>query len=186
MNGKLTTRGWRDSGPNFGRVSRWLHWGFVGVFFVAIPLGIWGANAQIGPLQLVLLTVHKSLGVGLGVFWLFRLSWRLSQGWPDAITDSRVLNIAAKVAHWGLYALILSAVLSGWAYSNAAAFPVSFFGLFELPTLLPANEIQAARLKQLHHLVVFALLGLVALHLIAAFYHHRYLRDDSLRRMLGR
>jgi len=177
---------WRDSGPQYGRLSRLLHWGFAFFFVISAGLGIWGANIENGPLLIVLLSLHKSLGVGLVILWLLRLAWRIKQGWPDPIIDNRFDRLAAKTGHWLLLVLIPMAVLSGWAYSNAAAFPVSFFGLFELPDLLPADKLQAERLQQLHHLIVFLLLSLVALHILVAIYHHRYLRDDTLRRMLGR
>lgn len=177
---------WRDNGPHYGRLSRLLHWSFALTFIISAGLGLWGANTENVPLLIVLLSVHKSLGVALLTLWLLRLAWRLKQGWPDPIIDSAVNRLAAKLAHWLLLALIPMAVLSGWAYSNASAFPVSFFGLFELPTLLPADKFLAERLQQLHHLIVFSLLTLVALHIIAAVYHHRYLRDDTLRRMLRR
>ncbi len=176
--------GWRDPAIGYGRLSRWLHWGFVLLFVVLVPLGLLGANQPIGPIRLVALSVHKAIGIFILLFWLFRMSWRLSQGWPTSLSESRWMQRAAKFNHLAFYVLIPLAVLSGWAYSSAAAFPVSFFGLIELPALLAPDAILAEELKSLHHLIVFTLLALVVLHVIAALYHHCYLKDRTLRRML--
>ncbi len=176
---------WRDPPAAYGRLSRLLHWLFAALLLIGAPLGITGANLSVGPMQVVALTVHKSIGVALLCLLLLRLAWRLGQGWPAPVSGTAWLAMAARAGHWTLFAFCLAAVLSGWAYSSAAAFPVSFFGLFELPPLTPPDKILAERLRLLHNLAVWPLLSLIALHVTAAFYHHLVLKDRTLKRMVG-
>lgn len=42
----------------------------------------------------------------------------------------------AHAMHWALYVLMFAQPLAGILMSQAAGYPASFFGLFELPVLL--------------------------------------------------
>ena len=177
---------WRDRPADYGRLSRLLHWLFAGLLLIGVPLGITGANLPLGPMQVVVLTVHKSIGVAVLGLLLTRFIWRLGQGWPAPLAGPAWIAPAARASHWALYALSLTAVLSGWAYSSAVDFPVSLFGLFELPPLTAPDKALAAPLLSLHRLVVYLLLTLIVLHMTAAAYHHLILKDRTLKRMLGK
>ncbi len=177
---------WRDGQDRYGRVSRWLHWLFFALLLVAVPLGFAGTSLPPGPSLLIVLSVHKSIGVLLLILLAVRVVWRLRQGWPAQLSGPRWMHLSARVAHWGLYALLAAAIASGWAYSSAAGFPPSLFGLFELPSLVAPDKALAERVRHIHHLMVFLLLILVVLHAAAAVYHHVVFKDETLNRMLGR
>jgi len=68
--------------------------------------------------------------------------------------------------------------------SSARGFPVSWFGFFQLPDLVPKNRALYEALLTTHGTLAVALGALVTLHAAAALTHHFMLKDDVLRRML--
>ena len=74
--------------------------------------------------------------------------------------------------------------LSGWMMSSARGFPVSWFGYFQLPDLVPKSKPLYDALMATHHTLAWVLVAVVVLHVAGALKHHFVLRDDVLRRML--
>jgi cytochrome b561 len=68
--------------------------------------------------------------------------------------------------------------------SNAANFPVVWWGVVPLPAVLGSDEPLAETLVSVHEWGSRVLLVLVLLHVAAALRHHFVLKDDVLRRML--
>ena len=138
-----------------------------------------------GPRKLTLLSRHKSIGITILILVALRLLWRWANptpGLPGTLKPwERTL---AKVTHVLLYVLLFLVPLSGWLMSSARGFPVSWFGMFQLPDLVPKNKALYDALVATHGTLAWAL-GLTAtLHLLAALKHHFVLKDDVLRRML--
>jgi cytochrome b561 len=50
---------------------------------------------------------------------------------------------------------------------------------------MAANRALARPAKQVHELMSYALMALVGVHILAAFWHERVLRDGTLQRMLS-
>ncbi|PQO24394.1 cytochrome B [Rhodobacteraceae bacterium WD3A24] len=93
---------------------------------------------------------------------LWRLVLRARRGAPPPpAQEPRVLRMAAHAAHWSLYALLILMPVTG---------ALAWFGALE----------QAAGL---HSVLRFALLALIALHILAALYHQFLLRDGLMARM---
>lgn len=82
-----------------------------------------------------------------------------------------------------IYLLMIGMPLGGWLILSAEGKPVPFFGL-TLPPLVAANETLAHQIEELHETFGKVGYGLIALHTVAALYHHYGRRDDTLRRML--
>jgi cytochrome b561 len=93
-------------------------------------------------------------------------------------------RVAARVSHALLYALLLVQPLIGFLQSNAANFPVVWWGAVRLPPLIGGDEALAETLVDVHEWNARLLLILVVIHAGAALRHHFILRDDVLRRML--
>ena len=74
--------------------------------------------------------------------------------------------------------------LTGWTMSSARGFPVSWFGLFQLPDLVPKNKTLYHILDDTHVVLAWTLGSIAVVHLGAALRHHFMLKDDVLRRML--
>jgi cytochrome b561 len=92
--------------------------------------------------------------------------------------------LAAKGSEYALYALLLAQPILGLLQTNARGDRVDLFFLGQLPALIGQDRPLAWQLLAVHEIVGFLLLGLIALHISAALFHHFWRRDDTLAAML--
>jgi cytochrome b561 len=124
--------------------------------------------------------------LGLSVFLLVVL--RLITRWlvpapaivPEAPLWQRRLATAVQLA---LYALMLCLPLAGWLILSARGTPIPFFGL-QLPALIARNKEVADFIKEIHETGGTVGYFLIGAHAAAALFHHYFLHDNTLRRML--
>lgn len=129
--------------------------------------------------------LHKSVGVTIFAVTALRLAWRLVHPPPPLPAGmSRRERLLAAATHGVLYLIVLAMPVSGWLYSSASAYSVSWFGFFVLPDLVPASEPLADALRWLHRGLAWLLLAVLALHVAAALFHHLVRRDNVLISML--
>jgi cytochrome b561 len=76
--------------------------------------------------------------------------------------------------------------VSGYLSSVAGGHGVSFFGLFDLPNLVPENKALDDAASQAHFVFAWALGVTLGLHLAAVVWHARVKRDEVLTRMWPR
>jgi cytochrome b561 len=72
----------------------------------------------------------------------------------------------------------------GYLMSVADGRAVSFFGLFNLPNLISANQQMADFYFQTHSILGYVFAVLIGLHVAAALHHHFFIKDDVLKKML--
>ena len=170
----------------YGGIAQLFHWLTAVLIIVLYALGWYMADLELAdPSKFALYQIHKSIGITVFVLAVFRLLWRITHPAPALPETMKGWErFAAEAAHWALYGLILAQPLIGVLQSNAANFPIVFWGGHELPPLLAPNEALDKLLVDAHHLVANVLAGLVLLHVGAALRHHVMLKDDVLRRML--
>jgi len=174
----------KNTETGYGSVAKAFHW----ILFLMIGFMIVGGNMiaamPTGAEKFEAIGAHKSLGVLILVLVLLRLAWRLVNAMPrDLEGVSAIQNRIAHIVHGLLYVLMLAQPITGVLMSQAAGYPVKFFGLFELPMLLDKSRALAEFFHGAHG-VVWILLALVVIaHAGAALYHHFVLKDDMLRRM---
>lgn len=89
----------------------------------------------------------------------------------------------AKVVQTLLYPLMVAMPVLGWLMLSASGSVIPFYGL-ELPTLTAKDKELADTIKQIHEVSATAIYVLVGIHAAAALYHHYFLRDNTLRRIL--
>jgi len=180
----------KDTKQNLSPLSVTLHW-LVGTFVIAMLV----VGLAMEELELrFLYPIHKSIGIILFAFIVWRVWWRAVNGWPAPLGDDpRWQHIAARATHWVLIIGTLLMPLSGIVMSIADGRGLYVFGL----ELLAANRDAAGKIivinEPLEHLMhtVHAVTGKVliaaiVLHIAAALWHHTVLKDATLRRMLGR
>jgi cytochrome b561 len=128
--------------------------------------------------------MHKSFGAILLMLILMRLLWKLINISPDLPKDTTAIEaIMAKGMHGLLYVLMFAQPLSGIMMSQAAGFPVSFFGLFEFPVFLDKAPELATFFHGMHGTVWIILVVAVFGHAGAALHHHFIKKDNVLRQM---
>jgi len=162
-----------------------LHW-FVAVLITAgFTLGATMTDLHMSPRKLKLYSYHKWIGITVLGLVLIRLLWRLTHPAPPDEPMPRWQRVAAHVTHWLLYALMIATPMVGWLYTSAAGYPVVYLKLWQLPDLVSKNKQLADVLVQVHGVLAWTLLWVVLLHAAAAFKHHFFDRDATLRRMLA-
>jgi cytochrome b561 len=176
---------WRNSTSSYGAVAKFLHWGIVILIIVQYFLAEAAEELPDGPGKLDMITRHKSRGMLLLLLALARIGWKLAnRGLPPPVPMPNAQRIAAAAGHGLLYLLLLAQPITGWMMSSAANYPVTFFGLFQFPALVGANHDLQEALEEVHELLFQALVVIAVVHALAALYHHLWMKDDTLRRML--
>jgi cytochrome b561 len=132
-----------------------------------------------------LIQLHRSFGVTVWVVTLGRLVWRQFSRFPNWPADMpQAMRFAAQWSEYALYALLLIQPILGLLQTNARGDRVDLFFLGQLPALIGTDRPLAKQLLEVHVAVGLLLLGLIALHVAAALYHHFWRRDDTLEAML--
>lgn len=174
------------SAPRYDLVQRGLHWTMAAIILVAIVIGLYCWTLPPGtPIRVLLLDVHKSLGMTALVLVVVRLVWRFVKGAPAyAERLSPLVHAAAHSAHWALYALMLWMPVTGYIFSGSGNHSLPFFGLFQWPRLVPYDKALEHTGSYLHSVGAVVIIGLLAMHLGAVAWHRLIKKDAILSRML--
>jgi len=163
------------------------HWGMavliIGLFVLGdymVELDYYDSWYQSAPFW------HKSFGMLIVVLLFVRLGLRLYSNRPEELVTNEVERFAARCVHWLLYALMLVICLSGYLISTANGQGVSFFAWFDVGALPQLIENQEDIAGDWHRWLAYALMGLTAIHAMAALKHHFIDHDATLTRMLGK
>jgi cytochrome b561 len=173
--------------PRYTQVAIFLHWLLALAIVTNLCVGLYMTDIPMSPQRLKLYNWHKWAGVMILTFSAVRLLWRLMHKPPPLPNAIALWQVrASHLVHTLLYVLFFAIPLSGWAYSNAAGFPIVLFGTLPLPDLIAKNRELADAIKPLHQWFAYVLAGTVSLHIAAAFKHHWVDRDQLLSRMWPR
>lgn len=168
-----------------------LHW-IVAIFMISlIAVGIYMNENGVYALY----PIHKSMGVIAFVFILWRVIWRVKQGWPTPVSQyHKHEQMLSKLVHWVLIIGTIIMPISGMIMSGFGGHGVAVFGL-ELvaenyangnPNVkVPINAELSALGSRMHGVVGTVLIGAILLHVVGALKHHFLDKDNTLRRMLG-
>ena len=172
-----------------------LHW-LVAVLIVGNLALVWVIDLFPDALVRPAINTHKAIGLTVLGLALLRLLWRLSHR-PPALPRSypRLEKLGAHAAHILLYALIFGLPISGYihdsAFKDAAANPLTLFGLVTVPRLAPIMALDPATKEQVHATwfaihgwLGYALYALLALHILGALKHQFVDGEGELGRIL--
>jgi cytochrome b561 len=175
----------RNTRARWGHVAQFLHWLIVVLLIVQVTLASMADDLPLGARKLGLLARHKSFGITILGLAILRLLWRWMNPTPELPNTLKPYErVLAKITHAGLYIVLFAMPLTGWMMSSARGFPVSWFGLFQLPDLVPKNKTLYDAMLETHEALQWVLYAIVAMHVLAALKHHFMLKDNVLRRML--
>ena len=129
---------------------------------------------------------HFTLGLTIfGLVWL-RLALRLFQVTPTINPPvPRWQHIISKTVHFALYAMMICLPVAGWLMLSGEGKPIPFWG-FSLPPLIGENKELAETLEEIHETIGTVGYFLIGIHTLAALYHHYFMHDNTLQRMLPR
>jgi cytochrome b561 len=165
---------------------RALHWLMAAVILAAIAIGLYAADLPKGdPSKGYWFGIHKSLGVSVLLLLIPRIVWRILKGVPAyRVPLDRLTLLAASAGHAALYVLMLALPVTGYVLSTAADRPVSWFGIFTLPRLLPVDKDLSHLAAETHETAAWILIAVLGVHVLAAFWHHWVKRDEVMARMV--
>lgn len=174
----------------FTGMTIFLHW-FIGLTIIAlIAVGLYMSENEVWDLY----PIHKSVGIILFVFILYRVIRRLMRGWPEPVGQyAKHEIILSKIIHWVLLIGTLMFPISGMMMSGAGGHGISVFG-FELLAsnynaageAIALNPTLAEAGHETHEILGTVMMIAIALHIIGAWKHHLIDKDDTLKRMLGK
>ena len=179
-----------NSTKDYGAIPQALHW--LTVFLVALAwgLGIFGDVLPKGGPREAGLFVHISAGVAILALLVARVIWRLVDPPPPleatefGAWTGKWLDPAARVAHYGLYVLLVAVPVVGIVLHFARGDALPLFGLAEIPSPWLKDRAFARSVKEVHEVLAHALVILATMHAVAALIHHWIFRDRTLVRML--
>ena len=179
----------------YTRTAMLLHW-LVAVLIIANLVLVWVIGLFPDDLVRPAINTHKSIGLTVLGLVVLRVLWRLSHR-PPALPRSypRVERAGAHLAHFLLYLLILGLPISGYihdsAFKDAAANPLTLFGLVTIPRWPSITALDPATKERVHAFwfsvhgsLGYALYGLLALHVLGALKHQFVDREGEFGRML--
>ncbi len=176
---------WRNSRYSYGTIAKTLHWAIVLLIILQYVLAETADELPNGVEKLALLSRHKSFGMLILGLVIVRILWKLAnRGRPAPVPMPAPQRIAAAAGHGLLYLLLLAQPISGWMMSASANYPVTFFGLFQFPAIIAPDQELHETLEEVHEVLFYSLAIIAILHALAALYHHFWMKDDALRRML--
>jgi cytochrome b561 len=169
----------------FDRTTRLMHWLSAGLMLLVFGLAFSIDLATSRSSHMGILQLHRSIGLTVWVLTMVRLVWRHFAKYPNWPSDmSQTMRVAAMASEYALYALLLAQPILGLLQTSAHGDHVDLFFIGQLPAPIEKNRPLAQQLLAVHKLIGFSLLGLIALHMSAALFHHFWRRDDTLTAML--
>src|SRR5260370_2043562 len=133
-----------NSERHYGCMASMLHWVLAALIIALVALGIYMVRLpDIGfdTKKIILILIHKELGVLALALAALRLVWRQLNPLPRlAETVPEWQQVAAVFVHLCFYALMLAQPVTGWLMSSAPGIPVEFLGLFTLPDLVRHDD----------------------------------------------
>ena len=187
----------------FGPVSRWLHGLIALVMLGLIALGWWMVGlGYYDAWYHRSLELHRAIGVtAMALALVFPGEFRPHVGaawaplhWVLGLASYGLFGVAvllkpwerraARVVHGILLGAMIAIPATGYLVSTSEGAGFGFFGLFDVPALVPASEALRDVSIDLHFYMAYGLIGLVALHAAAALKHQFIDGHGTLRRMV--
>jgi cytochrome b561 len=144
-----------------------------------------------GPARGTAMMLHKSFGISILFLSVVRVIWRLTHRPPAMDAHLKVWEKGlAHFAHTIFYVLMIGMPISGWIMSSAPAepYPLTFFGLFDIPYLpVQGNKAAGEAAHDGHELAGKVMIAVILLHIAGALKHQFFDKRPSLSRMgIGR
>ncbi len=127
-------------------------------------------------------SAHILIGVSLVIVIVTRLFWRTTSGRHLPPADRGLLNVVAKLTHWGLYILVVTTLGLGLYFEAIRA--DNILNLGRLPSIAPGDKALRSLIGDWHGTAANAIMILAGLHAAAALVHQFYWKDGLIRRML--
>lgn len=170
-----------------------LHWGIAAAIGLQMGLGEAMEHAPPGPGKWDVAQFHKTVGITILLLTLFRVGVRMVKPRPAPLSDKGWAQKLAGATHFGLYAFMILAPLTGWLAASTGRFavPIDLFGIVHFPNFPFVGGMEAGAKHDLHELMegvhgILSKVGfaLLLLHVVGALRHQFLLKEALIERML--
>jgi cytochrome b561 len=173
--------------PVYKPTLRWLHWGIAVLIFAAIALGVSAIYMPRGDVRTEVVTIHKAIGITVLFLVVLRVLARVSLGAPKYFPPLDFFTrYASELGHLALYALMFAMPISGYVDQTADGHPISWFGLFTFPMLIPHDPALSKQASEAHYIFAWCIGAMLVAHIGAALWHALVRKDNVLARMWPR
>ena len=173
----------KNSKSNYGIISIFFHWITFLILLLQIPLGFYLVDLEFSDFKISVENYHSVLGIFLFYITLSRLIWKSINLSPNE--NNQIKNwqlILSRINHWLLYITLFTITISGILKKLLSGESVNFivtsisldYFNFELVELS----------EKLHSNAAIFLLMLISIHVLAVIYHHLFLKDPILKKIL--
>ncbi|MDY7511227.1 cytochrome b [Ralstonia wenshanensis] len=177
----------RDTGLRFSPITIVLHWLIAVAVLVMVWLGLSAAQLEAGASKVELVRMHSTLGTALFVIATYRFWARVTSYHPLPVgTPNPIEVMVSRSVAVGLALAPVLLPIDGWLLMSANGALVQLPGGFALPAIVGPNAEVAHVALLLHKIGVYAFLAGLALHIFGAMKSHFVLKNDTLKRMLGK
>lgn len=168
---------------HYDTITRVLHWVIACLLIGLISLGWYMMSIENEPNSGWYFNLHKSFGLIAAMLIFFRLIWRFTHKpapLPSSIPHWQA--VLSRSIHVLLYFCMLIMPITGFIGALFSRYGVVFFGM-KLPNWLNENHVISEQVFEVHAVVAWILVGLIALHILAAIKHLAINRDNVFQRM---
>lgn len=178
--------------PHYHPIGIFFHWLMAFMVFTQLWWGWRTSFLMAGFEKADAYVIHAQLGAAILFAAFVRLGWRIIAPFvapkleaPEDLPGWQ--RIAAEITHWMLYALMIALPVSGLVMIGSTA-PETLERALGFPGFRDLDLGTRARLEHFmeraHFVMIWGMVGLLALHIGAALRHHLIDRDDVLARMI--
>ena len=173
-----------NTGTDYGWAAKAFHWMTAAAVIAMFAIAWYMEELPNTPFKIEVFNLHKSIGVTILTVTVLRIVWRRISPPPPLPDSMRTWErLAAHSGHAVLYLLLVVMPVAGILHSWFLNYPITIFGLFSLPSPVPANRDAAEIFGAVHGIGANVLLVTFALHVAAALKHHFVTKDAILKRM---
>lgn len=168
----------------YGAVAKWLHWLVALGILALIILGLLQSDMDSGPQRSAIRELHGSIALLALALMVSRLVWRwinVTPAHPPGIPGWQ--RASAALLHGAIYIAVFAQLMSGALAVATGGKLLAFFGLFSIPLPVAEDHDDHELWEEVHEAGWMLLAALVAVHVLAALYHHFILKNDVLKRM---
>lgn len=149
------------------------HWITALLVTAMLTLGLAGGAAPTEDMEHYVIGVHISLGFFTFVFVLWRIGYRLHQGFPPALGEAPWEQRFARITHGLILLALLVMVFTGPLYLFTEGEGVNVFGWFTVAIPLESLSVIHEPVESIHiWLGVYGLPALLVLHIAGAIRHY--------------
>ncbi|MGO4004879.1 cytochrome b [Pseudomonas fluorescens] len=168
----------------YANLSIILHWLMLALFVgVYASVELKGMLPRGSSARSLLMGFHGLFGLSIFALVWLRLLGRLTPRPPIIPKPPAWQTGLSHLMHLALYGLMIATPILAWLMLAAGDKGFPYFG-FHLPAPVAVDPDLAKRLKYWHELLGSSGYWLIGLHAAAGLFHHYWVRDNTLNRML--